>query len=336
MAASYIHDGTAHRKVKQWHVHDGTAWRKAKKGYCHDGTAWRLVFTAREKLMVGSAGNINGRPTAIRYLDGNLYVIGESTVNNRYIAKWDGSTWSQPFGTGGSSLREGDGIEFYASDFYVSKAGGLFKITGTTYTTILAAYLFGTNLLTFSGELVWGGYGFIASYNGTTVSTRMDTFALGYGSPEDLITDGTNLFALIAVSGVTQVFSLTTSWTATQLGTLGASASYFTLHGGEIHAVVATSPRTIQKWNGSSWSTVATCASDVFPAGLVSNAGDLFAPCYDSTAAEYDLYQVSGSSVVATAEFADLAAFTASADNGTLYVAEDDGDTPGWGDLYSY
>jgi hypothetical protein len=41
---THIHDGSAHRKLKQWHVHDGSSWRDLKKVYCHDGSQWRLVF----------------------------------------------------------------------------------------------------------------------------------------------------------------------------------------------------------------------------------------------------------------------------------------------------
>jgi hypothetical protein len=337
MPTTYIHDGTSHRKAKKWYVNDGTAWRNVKKAYCHDGTDWRLVFRRRSKVQIGGNDVINDRPRAVRYLNGKLYVIGMYAGGTQhYIAEWDGSAWAQPFGTGAGAIKTGSGIEYYAGDFYVSRQGALYKLASGTYTRIYTEFsLIGGNCVLFNSVLVWGGNFGVYSYNGTTNTSR---YTSGGAICISLTVFDGDLYFITYVSSTLRVVKMDTSWSTSTVDASGTVISFFynnglAVSGGALYAL--GTGRTILKLVSGVWNTVYTAPSNVIPEQIAGSDGELFLTCYDSTAAEYDLYKVDGTDLVATTDFVDAADVVFYADDGKLYVAGSDS-LPSSGELYSY
>ena len=232
-----------------------------------NGTAWSSLGT-------GVGNGLNGIVYALAVSgNGEVYAAGAFTqagglAANR-IAKWNGTAWSS-LGTGAgngvnsnvSALAVSGSGEVYAAGIFTQAGGAaakyIAKWNGTAWSSLGAGVNSYVNALAVSGsgELYAGG-GFtqiggvaangVAKWNGTTWSS------LGIGAG-----NGINGFVNeLAVSGSGEVYA---GGNLTQAG--GVAANY------------------IAKWNGTTWSSLGTGASNGVNGGVyalaVSGSGEVY------------------------------------------------------------
>jgi hypothetical protein len=129
---THIHDGSAHRKLKQWHVHDGSAWRDLKKVYCHDGSQWRLVFQKWPDLTGNSSAtfNISGSATGIITTPGQWVDIVSEYENSNEVFYFvnmssDGNIVAI------LTTRSGKIVYSFANEVYTVQSGAAVKYSTT-------------------------------------------------------------------------------------------------------------------------------------------------------------------------------------------------------------
>jgi trimeric autotransporter adhesin len=122
-------DGRAAKHIAAW---DGDAWSTLTSGNINGvgNNGWEVVESVNALAVFGSK----------LYVGGQFYVLSEGTTSAKYIAAWDGSTWSTlPIGRSNGVGSRVNALAAFASKLYV---GGEFTTLGdgTTPANYIAAW----------------------------------------------------------------------------------------------------------------------------------------------------------------------------------------------------
>ena len=254
---------------------DGTT--SAKNIAKWNGSSWSV-------LSIGGSNGVNNTVKAIAisgtdvYVGGYFTAFGDGTQVNR-IAKWDGNNWSRLGNAGVDGLAHNvyaiavSGIDVYVGGSFnllgdnATSAKSIAKWNGTEWSVLTSGVSNGVNNTVFaiavSGTNVYIGGNFVVLGDGTTSAKHI---AKWDGSSWATLTSGGS-------NGVDNDV-----WTISVSGTDVYVGGSFTVLGDAV-----TVANHIAKWDGSSWSTLGSGATNGI-GGLVTstsiNGTDLYAGGY--------------------------------------------------------
>lgn len=225
-----------------------------------DGTNWSELGTGSSAL--NASGWINCLSTDAA---GNIYAAGAFTnvgPLNNYVAKWDGSSWSEIGGAGATSLKANSQIMSVTTD-----------AAGNVY----AAGVFSNS----------SGHFYVAKWDGTNW-TELGNLKANAGIYQIALDNSGNLYAVgdfTNVSGKRYV----AKWNGTiwsELGTLNVTdiissisiSSLGKIYVGGIFKTPSTYDAYVTEWNGSSWSVLGTGVN-----ALKTNGGGIWGMAIDQS-----------------------------------------------------
>ncbi|MBL9144509.1 MAG: choice-of-anchor D domain-containing protein [Verrucomicrobiaceae bacterium] len=223
------------------------------------GSAWVTVGNLE--------GASNGSPVSI---GGMLYVWGDISVANgtpiNYIAKWNGTTWSDA----------GAGIPLNAN----SSVWAMCQVSGTLYATTNTSEIISGNQVQHSDILQWNGSAWVT--HSSHISPAV-TCMIAVG--DDLIIGG----SINSVNGVPTSNNVLrwsgSAWTALGTGVTGGVNVLKYTHG-LLYAGTQVDSEFLREWNGSTWEEVgggpnydvwdiAVLGDELFITGSFTEAGPI-------------------------------------------------------------
>lgn len=286
MKSSYIHDGTAWKRVLAPFVHDGSSYRQPNKIYTHDGTAWKLTYDTgyRKILASGTIPEPNG---AVVWSSGLAFVnyYGSGTTN---VYHFDGTNTTRLgasgdyFLTPGLVVRPGDEAIFTVGSvllaYKTSASGTICKWTGSAWQTLPTVSVNGTTYYPDNTPHLMP----IAARNRVTQETILffSVTYYDYGASQYKI-------AICIYNDSTNAWDV--SYHTGESGDIG----WIHRFGGTLYAISGSSLFSL---SGSTWSKVCSLPATITPTyyHLTDDGTTLFLS--GSISAESKIYKLSGGS----------------------------------------